>query len=131
MTALDCIATVKLKCDEPISSFAANFKLRPYAKACKLFTEARHVRAPNEHVPEARHVPPAAFAARSKAPARKDPTGARAPRRLPEVRFLDREKPAPFDGAVRWCVNRLMGRKGDQECAVGFFYDKVVRPCTG
>lgn len=75
------------------------------------------------------HVP----AVGRKSPMGKSMQPPQAPRALPdqlERRFYAHDDAGAMDGVIRWCVNRLMGVKTEEECAVGFFYDKVSRTCT-
>jgi hypothetical protein len=58
-----------------------------------------------------------------------------APHALPadlERRFYTRGDAGagPMDGVIRWCVDRFMGVNKDEDCRVGFFYDKQRGTCT-
>lgn len=77
----------------------------------------------SEHVPAVGRKPPSGKAMQP----------IEAPHDLPnklERRFYGHEDTNPFDAVIRWCVNRLMNVRAEEQCAVGFFYDKVGQRCT-
>lgn len=94
-------------------------------KSCKLVVSNPGARAAmvNEHVPAVGRKPQMG----------KSMQPPKAPGALPdklERRFYARNDDGALDGVIRWCVNRLVGVKKEEECRVGFFYDKVTRTCT-